>query len=89
LTIPYKVIDRRAESQKIIVDEDDESDFSEGSESYRQSPDLKDVIIIASSASVFESNQKDSITAGCNDFLSKPVRADHFFEKLGTRLGLE
>ena len=32
----YKVIDRRAESEKIIVDEDDESDFPEGRERFRQ-----------------------------------------------------
>ena len=64
-------------------------DGIEATRRIRQSPDLKDVIIIASSASVFEFNQKDSITAGCNAFLSKPVRADHLFEKLGTRLGVE
>ena len=41
-------------------------------------------MIIASSASVFEFNQQDSLKAGCNDFLNKPIRADELFEKLHT-----
>lgn len=32
----YRVIDRRAEAEKIIIDEDDESDFPEGRECFRQ-----------------------------------------------------
>ena len=64
-------------------------DGIEATKRIRQSPTSKDVIIIASSASVFEFNQKDSLTAGCNDFLPKPIRADHLFNKLGARLGLE
>ncbi len=35
--------------------------------------ELKEVAIIASSASVSEADQGESITAGCNDFLPKPV----------------
>jgi len=64
-------------------------DGIEATRRIRQMPDLKDVVILASSASVFEFTQKDSLTAGCNDFLTKPVRADHLFEKLGSHLSLE
>jgi PAS domain S-box-containing protein len=64
-------------------------DGIEATRRIRQVPALKDTLIIASSASVFEFNQKDSLAAGCNDFLTKPVRADHLFEKLHTHLGVE
>jgi PAS domain S-box-containing protein len=64
-------------------------DGIEATRQIRESPSSKNVPIIASSASVFEFNQKDCLAAGCHDFLPKPVRADHLFEKLGRRLGLE
>jgi signal transduction histidine kinase/DNA-binding response OmpR family regulator len=40
------------------------------------------VPILASSASVFIFNQNESIEAGCNDFLSKPVRHEQLIEML-------
>ncbi|MCY7385135.1 MAG: response regulator, partial [Microcoleus sp. CAN_BIN18] len=55
----------------------------------RQLPALKDVVLIALSASVFESTQEESILAGCNDFLPKPIEANHFLEQLRVHLGLE
>jgi signal transduction histidine kinase/CheY-like chemotaxis protein len=41
----------------------------------REIPELQNVPAIASSASVFESNQNESITAGADAFLPKPVEA--------------
>ena len=64
-------------------------DGIEATRRIRLLPQGKDVMIIASSASVFEFNQQDSLKAGCNDFLNKPVRADELFEKLHTFLELE
>jgi PAS domain S-box-containing protein len=64
-------------------------DGIEATRRIRQLPGGKDVTIIASSASVFEFNQQDSLKAGCNDFLNKPIRADELFEKLRTYLELE
>lgn len=55
----------------------------------RKLPELKDVVLIALSASVFESTQQESILAGCNDFLPKPIEANHFLEQLRVHLGLE
>ena len=52
-------------------------------------PELKDVVLIALSASVFESTQQESILAGCDDFLPKPIEANHFLEQLRVHLGLE
>ena len=55
----------------------------------RKLPELKDVVLIALSASVFESTQQESILAGCNDFLPKPIEVNHFLEQLRVHLGLE
>ncbi|NJR22275.1 MAG: PAS domain S-box protein [Richelia sp. CSU_2_1] len=55
----------------------------------RQLPELKDVVLIALSASVFESTQQESILAGCDRFVPKPIEANHFLEQLRSHLGLE
>jgi signal transduction histidine kinase/CheY-like chemotaxis protein len=55
----------------------------------KQSPQLKDVAIIASSASVFESDQHQSLDAGANAFLPKPVAAENLLELLQVYLNLE
>ena len=49
----------------------------------------QDVKVIALSASVFEHNQQQSLDAGCDDFIPKPVRMETLLEKLRTHLGLE
>ncbi len=45
-------------------------------------PEYKDIIVIVISASVFECNKRQSAEAGCDDFLSKPVRADELLKLL-------
>lgn len=55
----------------------------------RESETLKDVVAIASSASVFESNQQDAIDAGANIFLPKPLQADLLFQTLQQYLHLD
>ncbi|MFN6484931.1 MULTISPECIES: response regulator [unclassified Nostoc] len=45
--------------------------------------------IIVSSASVFESDQHESLEVGGNDFLPKPVQADELFQKLQKHLQFE
>ncbi|WP_242054631.1 PAS domain S-box protein [Nostoc sp. FACHB-190] len=55
----------------------------------RQSEAFKHIVIIVSSASVFESDQHRSIEAGGNDFLPKPVQAIALFQKLRQFLNLE
>ncbi|MDZ8106136.1 MAG: ATP-binding protein [Nostoc sp. DedQUE12a] len=54
----------------------------------RQTPEIQDVKIIVSSASVFESDQHRSLQAGGNKFLSKPVQADELFQQLESLLNL-
>ncbi|WP_413160523.1 ATP-binding protein [Capilliphycus salinus ALCB114379] len=55
----------------------------------RSSEKFKDLIIIVSSASVFESDQRQSLDVGANDFLPKPVQAKQLMEQLQNHLNLE
>jgi len=50
---------------------------------------LKDVVVIALSASVFEHNRQQSVKAGCDDFIPKPVRSEALYKKLRAHLGLK
>ena len=58
-------------------------------EQLRQLPPFKDIVVIASSASVFESDQYKSLEAGANAFLPKPVQAENLLEMLGKYLDLQ
>ncbi|OUL35812.1 hypothetical protein BV372_09475 [Nostoc sp. T09] len=55
----------------------------------RESETYKDITIIVSSASVFESDQHRSIEAGGNDFMAKPIQASVLFQKLRHYLNLD
>ncbi|MGE5659874.1 MAG: ATP-binding protein [Actinomycetota bacterium] len=55
----------------------------------RASEIYKDLVIIASSASVFESDQYQSLEAGGNDFLPKPIQANELLQKLQKYLKFE
>ena len=54
----------------------------------RESSKLKDKVIIAASASVYEEDQNRSLTLGSNVFLSKPIQIDNLFSKLEYHLNL-
>jgi CheY-like chemotaxis protein len=54
----------------------------------RQSPELSEVVIIAVSASAFGVTRQQSLAAGCNDFLSKPVQVEMVLDTLQRHLGL-
>jgi len=47
------------------------------------------VPVIAVSASVFDYHQSESLAAGCNAFIPKPIRAEHLLEAIREQLGLE
>lgn len=55
----------------------------------RQSAKLKTVVAIASSASVFEADQIQSLEVGANAFLPKPVQADRLLALIEKHLKLE
>ncbi|MEG4212354.1 ATP-binding protein [Microcoleus sp. S13_B4] len=64
-------------------------DGFEMSRRFRQSSEFKDVILIASSASVFEFDRQNSQEAGCNEFLSKPIQVEELLEVLKKYLQIE
>ncbi|MBP0030772.1 ATP-binding protein [Roseofilum sp. Guam] len=55
----------------------------------RTSETFENIVTIASSASIFESNQQEAIDAGANVFLPKPVQADQLLKALQEFLKLE
>ncbi|GAK54977.1 signal transduction histidine kinase [Candidatus Vecturithrix granuli] len=55
----------------------------------RQAPELKDLIVIAISANVFEHTRQESLAAGCDDFLPKPINMSELLQKLQQYLQIE
>jgi len=64
-------------------------DGFEATRRIRQINKLKDVVIIAVSASAFEQTRQESLATGCQDFLTKPVTAQNLFDKLQVHLHIE
>ena len=64
-------------------------DGFEAARRIRQSTNIKDIVIITTSASVFDYNQQQSAEAGCNDFIPKPICVKNLLERLQIHLNLE
>lgn len=54
-----------------------------------ESPNDPRVVVIAVSASVFQHDRRAILDAGCDEFLSKPVRTDELLERIGALLGVQ
>jgi PAS domain S-box-containing protein len=54
----------------------------------RQLVDLRNVVIIATSASVLDTDREQSLLAGCDAFLPKPIRVEQLTELLASHLRL-
>ncbi|XXY44320.1 ATP-binding protein [Sorangium sp. So ce269] len=54
----------------------------------RLHPELRDVVILASSASITGAERDKSLSAGCDGFVPKPVQARALFDALQQHLGL-
>jgi PAS domain S-box-containing protein len=61
-------------------------DGFEATRQIRELTELKKIVIIATSASVFDYSQAKIRKAGCDDFIPKPVRAEHLLEQLRVHL---
>jgi PAS domain S-box-containing protein len=61
----------------------------EATRQIRQLPELKEVIVIAVSASAFEIHQQLSREVGCKDFIAKPIYTEVLLEKLQNNLDLK
>jgi signal transduction histidine kinase/response regulator RpfG family c-di-GMP phosphodiesterase len=46
----------------------------------RQLPEQQQIAIIAASASVFDHHRQDSLTAGCNEFIGKPIHEEELLD---------
>ena len=55
----------------------------------RQLPKFKDTVVLALSASVYETTRQESILAGCDNFLTKPIETNELLELLRLHLALE
>ncbi|WP_199329130.1 MASE1 domain-containing protein [Coleofasciculus sp. FACHB-1120] len=55
----------------------------------RQSETLKDVLVLVSSASVYDADRRKSLAAGGNDFLAKPVQVKELYHLLAKHLQLD
>jgi signal transduction histidine kinase/DNA-binding NarL/FixJ family response regulator len=64
-------------------------DGFEATRQIRQIAEIKNIPIIAASASVFESHRQDSLKAGCNEFLDKPINEEKLFELIEKYLNLQ
>jgi CheY-like chemotaxis protein len=64
-------------------------DGLEATQRIRALPGGREVKIVALTASVFQEERDSIITAGMDDFISKPYRADEIFDCLARQLGVE
>jgi len=55
---------------------------------FRKLPQSKNTFVLATSASVFESERQKSRDSGCNDFLPKPLQSEVLLEKIKRHLRL-
>ncbi|MEE4355975.1 MAG: response regulator, partial [Desulfococcaceae bacterium] len=55
----------------------------------RSHHELRNTVIIAASASVYEEDHRKSTEAGADAFLPKPLEADRLFDLLGRFMGIE
>jgi CheY-like chemotaxis protein len=63
-------------------------DGYEATQQIKQTPQARDTIIIALTASAFEEQRDVIFKAGCDDFLPKPFREEALLEKIALHLGV-
>jgi CheY-like chemotaxis protein len=52
----------------------------------RKLPEFKDTILIASSANLSNCKRQNSLEAGCDDFIPKPIQAEDLLNKIQSYL---
>ena len=66
-----------------------EMDGFEATVQLRNTPELKDIAVVAVSAGVSGEMRDASMSVGCNDYMVKPVEVNELMEVLQTHLELE
>jgi CheY-like chemotaxis protein len=61
----------------------------EATRALRDLPETRDCVIIASSASVFSKDHEDSLIAGCDAFLAKPVELDKLLDTIAQHAAID
>jgi PAS domain S-box-containing protein len=64
-------------------------DGYEATRQIKASPQGKNTIVIALTATVFEEQQSNILAAGCNDIVAKPLQERNIFEKMTEHLGIK
>ncbi len=64
-------------------------DGIEATRRIRNLSELKNIVVIALSASVYEQSRQETKESGCDDFIPKPIRVDTLLEKLKYHLKLD
>jgi CheY-like chemotaxis protein len=64
-------------------------DGFEATRRLRQLPSLREVVIIATSASAFAYDRQKCLAAGCDGFVSKPWQSEELLEQLRLHLGFK
>ena len=64
-------------------------DGCEATKKIKAHPKGRDTIIIALTASAFEEERKVMLSAGCDEFISKPFREEVLLAKIAERLGVQ
>ena len=64
-------------------------DGFEATRRLRHLPELKDVVLLAISASVFDNCKLDNLLGGSDNFLIKPIEVKQLLDRLQLRLGIE
>jgi PAS domain S-box-containing protein len=64
-------------------------DGYEATRAIKASPELKDTIIIAVTASAFEEDKRRILAVGADEYLSKPFKDEELFEKIGRLAGAD
>lgn len=55
----------------------------------RKLPQLQNVVAIGTSASIMEVEKQESLAAGCDAFIPKPIRVEELLNCLQVHLGLQ
>ncbi len=63
-------------------------DGYEATKQIKQTPEGREIIIIALTASAFDEQREIILSAGCDDFICKPFREEVLFEKIAHHLNL-
>ncbi|MGB8702988.1 MAG: ATP-binding protein, partial [Thermosynechococcaceae cyanobacterium] len=83
------VENRKKTDPSILIDAESSTFYNlEVPPSHAFAPSTK-TVIIALTASIFETTRAETLEAGCDDFVRKPFQAEEIFDRIATHLGVQ